>query len=54
LNAYVNGMQFILLALEGRLEEETDLDEADLRDFMDEYHQMAMRIRSRSELPVSR
>ncbi len=53
LNAYLNGMQFILMALEGRLQEE--LDEENLeraQRALYEYHEMAQRMRDRSRLGV--
>lgn len=52
LNAYLNGMQFILLALEGRLSEEDEPGVEDLRAAMQEYHEMAHRMRQRSRLGV--
>lgn len=52
LNAYLNGMQFVLLALEGRIDE-LDGEEDELRAFLDEYHEIAMRMRERARLGVS-
>lgn len=52
-NAYLNGIQFVLLALEGRMD---DLDEGNrevVREFLDEYHELAMRMRERSRLGVN-
>lgn len=52
LNAYLNGMQFVLLALEGRLSDLEDPSPAEIRDAMHEYHEMAHRMRQRSRLGV--
>lgn len=54
MNAYLNGMQFILLAIEGRME---DLDEENrevMREVLQEYHDLSMRMRERVRLGVSR
>jgi hypothetical protein len=53
LNAYLNGMQFVLLAIEGRIDEFDDEERETLRAFLDEYHEIAMRMRERSRLGVS-
>lgn len=52
-NAYLNGMQFVLLALEGRMEEFDDADREIVRGFLDEYHELAMRMRERTRLGVN-
>lgn len=52
MNAYLNGMQFVLLALEGRIEDLDGKDREDLRSFLDEYHELAMRMRERARLGV--
>lgn len=52
LNAYLNGMQFVLLALEGRLEQLDEDSQETLREVLDDYHQMAMRMRDRARLGV--
>lgn len=52
LNAYVNGIQFVLLALEGRMEELDDDEREALRGFVDEYHELAMRMREQARLGV--
>lgn len=44
----------MLLALEGRVQELDDEGEAIMRAFMEEYHELAMRMRERSRLGVSR
>lgn len=54
LNAYLNGMQFLLLAIEGRLAELDEESAAQMREVLEEYHDMAMRMRERSRLGVSR
>lgn len=48
LNAYANGIQFALLAIEGRLRDLDTLDPLTLRSAIDEYHRMAMRLRARA------
>lgn len=53
MNAYLNGMQFVLLALEGRVEELEGSERENVREFLDEYHELAMRIRERARLGVS-
>lgn len=53
MNAYLNGMQFLLLALEGRVEDLEGDDREKIREFLDEYHQMAMEMRERARLGVS-
>lgn len=53
LNAYLNGMQFVLLALEGRMDDLDGEDRAEMRAFLDEYHEIAMRMRERARLGVS-
>lgn len=52
-NAYLNGMQFILLALEGRIQEMEDPDKEELIAALYEYHEMASRMRDRSRLGVT-
>lgn len=52
-NAYLNGMQFVLLALEGRVEDLDGDERAAMRAFLDEYHELAMRMRERTRLGVS-
>lgn len=52
LNAYLNGMQFVLLALEGRVEQLDEDSQETLREVLDDYHQMAMRMRDRARLGV--
>jgi hypothetical protein len=54
LNAYLNGMQFLLLAIEGRLEELDEESRETMREVLEEYHQMAVRMRNRARLGVSR
>jgi hypothetical protein len=53
LNAYLNGMQFVLLALEGHAEELDGSEAETVREFLDEYHEIAMRMRERARLGVS-
>lgn len=53
LNAYLNGMQFVLLALEGHMEEFDGAEQETVRSFLDEYHEIAMRMRERARLGVS-
>lgn len=54
MNAYLNGMQFILLAIEGRLEELDGDSQDEMREVLSEYHDLAMRMRERVRLGVSR
>ncbi len=54
MNAYLNGMQFILLALEGRIEELDEDSEETMREALVEYHELAMRMRERVRLGVPR
>lgn len=54
MNAYLNGMQFILLAIEGRLAELDDESEEQMREVLNEYNDLAMRMRERARLGVSR
>ena len=53
LNAYLNGMQFVLLALEGRLGQLDDVDKQDIMEIMYEYHELAMRMRERSRVGIT-
>ena len=53
LNAYLNGVQFVLLALEGRMEELEASDQEAIREFLDEYHELAMEMRERARLGVN-
>lgn len=54
MNAYLNGMQFILLALEGKIAELDGESEEAMREAISEYHEMAMRMRERVRLGVTR
>lgn len=54
MNAYLNGMQFVLLALEGRIEELDAESEEAMREALTEYHELAMRMRERARLGVTR
>lgn len=48
LNAYLNGIQFVLLALEGKLTRMGDrVSKAEVMEAMYEYHELAMRLRKR-------
>ena len=53
MNAYLNGMQFILLALEGRLEQLQTPSKEHITEVLYEYHELAMRMRERAQLGVS-
>lgn len=52
LNAYLNGMQFVLLALEGRMDELDEEQQQTVRAFLEEYHALSMRMRERARLGV--
>lgn len=54
LNAYLNGMQFILMAIQGRVEELDEESQETMREVLSEYHDLAMRMRERVRLGVSR
>lgn len=54
MNAYLNGMQFILMAIEGRLSELDPESEEEMRELLQEYHDLAMRMRERARLGVTR
>lgn len=54
MNAYLNGMQFILLALEGRIEQLDAEGQEVMREAVTEYHELAMRMRERVRLGVPR
>ena len=47
LNAYLNGMQFVLLALEGKLARMGAPSKDELIEAMYEYHELAMSLRER-------
>ncbi|MDX1611836.1 MAG: hypothetical protein R3185_05665 [Candidatus Thermoplasmatota archaeon] len=52
INAYLNGMQFVLLALEGKLDELEDPSKEEVLEAMYEYHELASRMRDRTRLGV--
>ncbi|HEX9766255.1 MAG TPA: hypothetical protein VGA36_05795 [Nitriliruptorales bacterium] len=54
LNAYLNGMQFVLLALEGRLAQSSETTREDIMEVLYEYHELAMRMRERARSGVER
>lgn len=54
MNAYLNGMQFILLALDGRVEQLDQEGQEVMREALTEYHELAMRMRERVRLGVPR
>ncbi len=54
MNAYLNGMQFILLALDGRVEKLDEEGQEVMREALTEYHELAMRMRERVRLGVPR
>lgn len=51
-NAYLNGMQFVLLALQGRLKDLDGDDRRVIEEFVEEYNELAMEMRERSRLGV--
>lgn len=53
MNAYLNGMQFVLMALQGRLEELDEESQEALQEVLHDYHEMTMRMRDRIRLGVS-
>lgn len=53
MNAYLNGMQFVLLALEGRLSDADEVGKDEVLALLYEYHELAMRMRERSKLGIT-